>query len=257
VGTVPEDEKEKCTASGVVFNTASGCYTMKGEKLEIPPGDTSLTSYVKAEDKLSGQTQLKLNGTSIEEINSAGVKSTLPWPSNGLIYVSEGSSCSYPFHPWLADTLTEFEETKGCGNVYVSGHYSEPLTIAAENNIIVNGNLYPTGTTLGNAPTGTATLGLIANNYVRVYHPVTSTGSRTEGSCNAENQNAEQDPSKLGGTMTNPYIYAAILSTKHSFLNDNPDCGGRLEDLNIYGAIGQDYRGIVGVIGTHGYTKDY
>ena len=49
--------------------------------------------------------------------------------------------------------------------------------------------------------------------------------------------------------MTNPWIYAGILSTSHSFIVDNFSCGEALGKLNEYGAIAQDYRGPVGTSG--------
>ena len=57
--------------------------------------------------------------------------------------------------------------------------------------------------------------------------------------------------------MNNVWIYAAILSTKHSFLVDNYGCGESLEKLNVYGAIAQKFRGIVGTTGGTGYIKNY
>jgi hypothetical protein len=48
-----------------------------------------------------------------------------------------------------------------------------------------------------------------------------------------------------------------MLSTSHSFLVDNFRCGRSLGNLNVYGAIGQKWRGIVGLIGTSGYDKEY
>ena len=56
-----------------------------------------------------------------------------------------------------------------CGDVYISGTYDTPLTIAAANDMIVTGNL-----TDATEPTRAATrrarplLGLVANYYVRV-----------------------------------------------------------------------------------------
>jgi len=128
--------------------------------------------------------------------------------------------------------------------VYVSGTYSKPITIAAEEDLIINGNIYPTSvTTLGEAPTGTDTLGLIAGHYVRIYHPVTNTNCEKA-------ENAE-------GSLKNPWIYAAILSTNHSFAVDNFECGNQLGNLNVYGAIAQRFRGIVGLVGESGYIKNY
>jgi hypothetical protein len=67
----------------------------------------------------------------------------------------------------------------------VHGKYTKSLTIAAENDVVINGNLL-TPTEPENSPTGVPTtnalLGLIANNFVRVYHPVVETyeGKGTE-----------------------------------------------------------------------------
>jgi hypothetical protein len=62
--------------------------------------------------------------------------------------------------------------------------------------------------------------------------------------------------------MANPYIYAAILSTAHSFLVDNYACGetgsSGTQTLHVYGAIAQKFRGVVGSgEDEHGYLKDY
>jgi hypothetical protein len=93
---------------------------------------------------------------------------------------------------------------------------------------------------MSRAPPSTATVGLIASRFIRVYHPCTSSGRGTteEG-------------------IKNIWIYAAILSTSHSFLVDNDQCGNSLEKLNVYGAIAQKYRGVVGTSGGTGYIKDY
>ena len=58
--------------------------------------------------------------------------------------------------------------------------------------------------------------------------------------------------------MNNVRIDAAILSLKHSFTVDNHDCGAKLGNLTVNGAIAQKYRGA----GRHdrrrrGYIKDY
>ena len=91
-----------------------------------------------------------------------------------------------------------------------------------------------------------ATLGLIANNFVRVAHRVSS--------CN--NVNTTQYPQ-----LTNITIEAAILSLQHSFIVDNYNCGTKLGKLTVTGAIVQKYRGPVGTgsagsIAT-GYAKNY
>src|SRR5271165_2926374 len=247
-GTYPEDSGEKCGGGRPKFYTESGCYTTKGQTLIPPESDSTLSAYVQSGYEFEGVTHLILNGenNTIKAIhyNSAGTKveEELKWPSNGLIYVQSNQehSCGYKFNATNADTATDQEEEKYCGNVYVQGTYSKSLTIAGENDLIINGQIYPTSvaTSLGSVPSGTAVLGLIASQYVRVYHP-----------CSGGNNGP--------GTLENPYIYAAILSTSHSFLVDNYGCGEELGQRHVFGAIAQNYRGIVGTTGGTGYIKDY
>jgi hypothetical protein len=65
------------------------------------------------------------------------------------------------------------ESDTTCGNVYVHGEYTKSLTIASENDVIINGNI--TTPLSGETPNTNALLGLIANNFVRIYHPVEET----------------------------------------------------------------------------------
>jgi Tfp pilus assembly protein PilX len=263
-----------CSGSAT-FNTASGSYT-KGAELKAPESDTSLKLYVEPANELEGDTHLVLNGSAntIEVTHPSGTKETMSWPKNGLLYVAKmekGGVCTYEFEGVAADLTNEPIEEEGCGTVYVSGTYSKSLTIAAERELIINGNLIPTGVTAGAAPTGTQVLGLIATRFVRVYHPVEQTYARsgfkcsgsdtevTSGVCERVNTQGSCDAENVSGTLESPWIYAAILSTSHSLVNDNYDCGSntQLGKLNIYGAIAQKFRGIVGITGSHGYLKNY
>ena len=91
-------------------------------------------------------------------------------------------------------------------------------------------------------PSGEALLGLIANNFVRVYHPCSNDSNST-------------------GSITDPVIDAAILAIKHSFIVDNFSCGNPLGDLTVRGAIAQKFRGPVGTSSngnpSSGYLKEY
>ena len=69
-----------------------------------------------------------------------------PVPANGVVYVENGT-CSAP----TRRSTPPIRATSGCGNVYVHGNYSGQLTIAAENDIIVDGNLCRTRTASGEA----------------------------------------------------------------------------------------------------------
>jgi hypothetical protein len=238
-----------CGNSEATFYTASGKSTV-GSELLTPEGDTSLGTYVKeGGDEFTGSTHIVLHGETMSVTNSKNETKTYEWPTNGLVYVrATEAGCGYDFTDSAenTDNATEVKEETNCGNVYVSGTYSKPLTIAAEEDLIINGNIYPTSVEgkLGSTePGGTNTLGLIAGHYVRIYHPLTNTNCE-----NAENAK---------GSLENPWIYAAILSTNHSFAVDNYACGKNLGNLNVYGAIAQRFRGIVGIVGGSGYIKNY
>jgi hypothetical protein len=281
-GTYPEDSGFNCKAGSAIFNTENKCY-VKGERLQMPESDTSLASYVEPKYEYKGETRIVLNGgtntfnVTHYEKGTEVTENNVAMPKNGLIYVTQTAACSYPYEPHGADNKEEIKQRENCADVYVSGSYSESLTIAAEDNLIINGNVYPKSVEgkLGSAPTGTATLGLIATNFVRVYHPVGKTynspckgsdkslgGGKCEytntesGGCDAPNLSAAEDPNGWG-TFNSIWVYAAILSTAHSFITDNWNCGSKLEELHEYGAIAQDYRGPVGTSGGTGYIKDY
>jgi Tfp pilus assembly protein PilX len=235
--------------SSAVYYTTSGCYITTGPTLSPPPNDTSLSFYVEPKYNYKGLTRIELKGSEMTVITynekGAEVKETgVKLPSNGLIYVQQtNAGCQWSFNSEEADTTEEetSPKAKTCGTVYVKGNYSSSLTIAGENNVIVNGSVYPTSVSgkLGSVPSGTAVLGLIASNYVRVYHP-----------CSGGTNKA--------GSLENPWIYAGILATGHSWMVDNPGCGSSLGELSVYGAIGQNYRGIVGTGGgSTGYLKNY
>jgi hypothetical protein len=281
---------DEACGSKPVFNTPSKTYSV-GKELVAPASDESLLSYVEAANKFSGVTQLTLNGAAntITVVNQ-GTEKTISWPENGLIYVAKKSeaTCEYEFTDHDADGPKEKTNETNCGNVYVHGTYSKSLTIAGENNVIINGDTYPTSVAgkLGEEATGTATLGLIATYFIRIYHPVAETykpssppncnkgdtyNSTTKlceyensaNGCSAPDLNATEDKAAGGygwGTQENIYVYAAILSTKHSFTVDNYNCGNELGKLNVYGAIAQNFRGIVGTGGSGGgtgYIKNY
>ena len=224
-------------SGGPTYNTKSGCYE-KGPTLTPPESDASLRAYAEPEGTFTGVTRLVLNGSTISVTNEGKTKS-IAWPKSGLIFVQGNpeKACNYTYESENSDNTEEEKNETNCGNVYVEGNYAKSLTIAGENDVIINGNTYPTGVTLGSAPTGLSVLGLIASHYVRIYHPCSGSNGK--------------------GSLSNPWIYAGILSTSHSFVVDNHGCGAALGELHVDGAIAQDYRGIVGQVGGSGYIKDY
>ena len=152
-----------------------------------------------------------------------------------IIYALDGTGCSGTYDPTNVSYPTNSNGAYygPCGDIYIKGVYSTGLTVAAANDVIVTSSLTnstdPDGKT---APTGSATLGLVADDYVRVKHDCSGNPAVT--------------------------IDGAILTLAHSFFVDNYDCGGTpLGKLTVQGAIAQYFRGIVGQVGSSGYLKNY
>ena len=208
-------------------------------KLVPPPSNSELEKLTDPSYKFIGQINVCLEGNQMKigtAKNCVG-GATYQFPSKGLIYVSN-NGCSGAYSPWTA--AYTFPST--CGNVYVHGTYSGQLTIAANNDIIVDGSLTHTGTGL---------LGLIANNFVRIFHPYPTEKINSEnGAIECGNGTGEEK-------IENITVDAAILSINHSFIVDHYNCGGSLGTLTVNGAISQKFRGTVGTSGGTGYTKSY
>jgi hypothetical protein len=247
-----------------------GTYTSTAPSLTPPPTDGQLLNVAQTAGTVyTGTTTIALTGTTAT-VTNANLNNGTPTSvnlanTNGVIYVQSAQSpiCAENYTPFSANST--YGANLGCGNVYVSGYYNMSLTIASDNDIIIAGNLWPgssatnyatTTGALGGTPTGSALLGLVANNFVRVEHPVSSNRGTTAFSCGSD----ANVTSGTYQTLNNPYIYAAILSVDHSFIVDNYDCGASPGTLTVFGAIAQLYRGPVGT-GTSsastGYAKNY
>ncbi|HEY7966571.1 MAG TPA: hypothetical protein VID68_06050 [Solirubrobacteraceae bacterium] len=240
--------------------TMIGTYNASATSITPPPDNSALLTVTQSAYHFTGKTTIVLNGSTMNVTNTAAGdnNTSVAWPSNGVIYVSTASGgCGVTYTPFNPSYSTD----TNCGNVYVSGNYSQSLTIASDNDIVINGSI-TTPVNGSGVPTGNALLGLIANDFVRIYHPVTGTRGNTNGDCNGSGQtNVSNDTTN---SLYNPKIYAAILAVNHSFIVDNYDCGDEspaLGVLYVYGAIAQLFRGTVGKGGSggasEGYTKSY
>lgn len=247
-------------------NCGSNSPTFRGTYLTnapvlTPPATNDSLKNVQGAALYSGQTRIVLNGTQMTVTTNAGATSTIPIPSSGVIYVanSTSSACSNAYSPFSSTTAL-YPSNSPCGNVYVSGAYSGQLTIAAENDIVIDGSLCR-GSCSG-SPSGSGLLGLIANNFIRVYHPISPVGTATTSSnCNSTSNMNSGSPPYNGGSISNLRIDAAMLSIQHSFIVDHYNCGSPLGTLTVNGAISQKFRGPVGTVsGTttqSGYSKNY
>lgn len=217
-------------------------------QMALPPSNQELRSIVSSTYLFKGRTKIVFDDGSMTVTRRNGSVVNLPLPPNGLIYVENDGNCSvgYTYAPTYtynsqADSIQNDPASSACGNVWVKGDYSSEVTVAADNDVIVYGNLTRNEDNL--------LFGLIANNFVRIFHPVdhdecgSSQGNRT-------------------GSLSNPRIDAAILALNQSFINDNWYCGAGLGTLTVNGAIAQRHRGTVGQGGgstsaQNGYLKNY
>ena len=230
---------------GFVSNCGGSSPDLKGTldqpagSLGMPPSNRAIKDVADLNYRFLGYTTIELQGNQmlVRNLKKWGDAAfhTMNLPPNGVIWVENDSTqggCTAGY-----DRSNDYSfQQPGCGDIWIKGNYSADLTIAADNDIVVNGHLDRDDPGL--------LLGLIANNFVRVYHPVSS-------DC-ADN---------VTGWLPNLRIQAAILALNHSFIVDNWSCGDPTGDLSVDGAIAQKFRGPVGTgsggtIST-GYRKDY
>jgi type II secretory pathway pseudopilin PulG len=239
-----------CSGNNCQGATFKGTPVPNAKPVPTPSDNTELFTDAQNYGKVfSGTTTIQFNGimasvTSCTSSTSCSATQTVNLTQDPILYVSNASGCTPPaYNPFLTSyplitTGTYAGDAYGCaGDVYVSGSYSTPVTIGAANNVVIEGNLTTSTDSYGN-PIGSATLGLVANEFVRVMHGCTS------------NQ------------LNNETIDAAILALNHSFIVDNWNCGGPSGTLTVHGAIAQYFRGPVGQPNSsggilNGYAKDY
>lgn len=181
-------------------------------------------------------------------------------PESGLVVVKNktGEICT----PRMGhNATTSYSSSTGCGDVAVKGTYAGRLTIAAENDVIITGNL--------ERAEHDAMVGLIGNGFIRLYHPM------TEDPIREANQEGKEEPDGSGqcflpflGACLKEYttwhcsgatpgwvrpqgrmrevatftpvtkVQAAVLSMRHAFIVDNLMCGPPLSaPLEFEGSI--------------------
>ncbi|MBJ7329047.1 MAG: hypothetical protein JHC95_04060 [Solirubrobacteraceae bacterium] len=247
--------------SGTGWTTASGCsgtpkwnepgtstfsdagtFLKNADDMQMPSTNSDLYSQTLTNYRFKRKTQITLTGstmtvTGMRQDGTSLNNVSMALPSNGLVYVSNDTSgCSahslsggYPSNPYSS-------ARNGCGEAWVSGTYSSNLTIGAQGDVVVKEDI---------TRTGDGMLGLIANDWVRIYHPCGSGPSPA--------------PSPTSGDLGDVTVDAAILAINQRFTVDKYACGAKQGNLNINGAIAQQVRGAVGTGGGSGtgYIKNY
>jgi hypothetical protein len=262
--------QQGCQQNATIDNSA-GTYNPNAPTLTPPSSNSQMLAIAQAGGYVyTGRTTIVLTGATMT-VTSPGTTNTashptgsgVAWPGNGVIFVSNSSSgCAVTYTPFTANS--DYTSDTNCGDAYVSGNYTSSLTINTANDIIIDGNITsPTVGAIGTAPSGGQELGLVADDFVRVYNSVPlRTTVPPANNCGANNSNPPSalPPSPATGPVTE--IYAAILSVTHSFIVDNYDCGSSLGTLTVWGAIAQLFRGPVGTFDgsgniATGYAKNY
>ena len=217
----------------------------------------------------TGPTRIILNAAGTMTVTSpyskstnTGCSSSLPMtspqtvaiPANGVVYVqsipassgdpnySNIASCpaqELGAYPAPGDNVTKYD--CHAGDVFLEGTLKGQLTIAAGNDIIATDNIRYL-----NGVAGNDILGLVANNYVTILHPVRCDSGQSGPSC----QNL---PVKNGQPLRGIEIDAALLSVNHAFTLQNFNLGARLSTpgnpntyRHVVGAVINDYSAIDG-----------
>ncbi len=271
--------RDGCPTSHPVFaNPGDPVYATP---LTMPPSNSSIKASTDSGTggclytgptriKLLANGQMTVNSPFSKQTNNAACpkNGTAPLPTDGVIYVQNvpstssdpnyANGCPYSVngrsHP-LGMPISNDKNTYGCrnGDVFIEGSLNGQLTVAAENNIEITWNLqYNSGVS------GTDLLGLIANNFIEVYHPVRCSSGTSSG-CNLNANFPNETP--RNATFSSPTIQAAMLSLSHSIRVQEWAVGAPLGTLHVNGVIAQRYRGPVGTNsgGTivSGFVKDY
>ena len=241
----PNGWRYSCSGTNPTFN---GVTKWGASNLQLPTSNSAIKSYANSNWIFTGPVHITLSGSTATVKNSAGTTLRTGTITNGVIYVQNGT-CSTSFA-----ASQQYPSGGGCGDAWVSSSSTSPVTsdvtIAAENDVIIAGNLQHNSSSV---------IGLIANDFVRVYHPV----QYSYGSCDQNSANITPTSGEGNGIayLQDPIIQAAILSLNHSFWVDNYGCGSALGSLHVTGAIAQKFRGTVGThsngVGVTGYLKDY
>ena len=267
--------------------------------LSVTAGGVGQVSVVSPDTNASsGLDTMNLSGVDTSVCRTDGTATVLP--NNGVIYVNQAQTGTLGANPFDPNTNGTSQVQSNCSNCYygqsatpdkegdafvsnatTNGGLSGHLTVAAYNNVIIDGPLtYKDCTTwagtasesvcaYNNAVSGTNdTLGLIANNYVEVNRPIynNSASFANRGNplpdCGSSGALAAPlcDPATTTGSPTGAQgltIDATVLALNQSFVVNNYGTSGNEGQLTVYGSIQQDARGPVGLVGGTGYYKYY
>ena len=152
--------------------TFNGTYIAGANSLTPPPTNAQLLS-----DRAAGHTtsparpRSSSTAPTMTVTNNGTHQHRTPSPATASSTSRPQLGCPITYTPFTAN-YTDATAT-GCGNVYVSGNYSSSLTIASDNDIIIDGNLTPTARRHRRRCSASSPTTSCA-----IYHPVTPLGTR-------------------------------------------------------------------------------
>jgi hypothetical protein len=228
------------TPTPAALNPQAGIWRPRAAPMQLPLTNASLKRDAAPAYRFTGTTKIAMHGTTMQVTTEQdpGHPVSMAIPVDGVVYVSNDGACP-EYTP-----VDSNAEPDTCGNLELQGDYATNVTFTAESDILVKNSI--TRTSSGSQ----FLLGMIAQDFVRVDHPVQACDP--VGTCNLVT-NCTNAP----GTPTSVTIEAAILSLTRSFIVDNWFCGAALGTLTVTGAIAQKYHGPTGrmdnVKGLSGY----
>lgn len=312
-GTVTSQTPEPIPTDDVILGTEAaqnGCLYEGPTELQLAEYTGSVSKYVGTYgmDVTSPDTSTGGPGVTNDALDDSANASIcmpsssggwVPYPKNGIDFVENctssdssctGSSAFEPMDQASNDLYAPDDQESGwegptasatSGDALVEGTEQGPLTIAAQNNIVITGDLcYASWTTSGGVPCNAAppnatsdVLGLIAYNYVVVNHPMTYTsggggghggggggswGNDSDCTSNEATLGSTTSNSGLSCDLDNPVIDAAILALNEQYFVNDWDQGNALDNIYVNGSISEDWRGPVGTGNSStGYAKQY
>lgn len=171
----------------------------------MPSTDSAVLSYAQSSTGCYyvGPTDIQLQGSQMVVVSpmssslsdasrcvsplTSGVPTPISIPAGGVIYVDNtAANCSTIFGSstlnWaLSPALPAGDScttTHGPGDVFMQGTVTGGLTVVSADNVFVTGDLTYTN---GEGSNSQDVLGVIANNYIEIDHPVNSSGNNLVG----------------------------------------------------------------------------
>jgi hypothetical protein len=236
--TMPWQSSETATAAG------RGCIYTGPTSVELLP-----TGRLRVYSPYSRDLTADCGGTAVTT-----APQEVPGPGNGVIHVqNRARDLFWASEPCPAQVLEKYPMVDSTGrtditrypctdgDAFVEGSAGRPLTVSAENEVVITDDI-----TVDGGLTGRNVVGLVAQGQVEVYHPVACLDAVT-----APKVCPDTRYENLSTATDNLVVQAAIISMAHSFTVQNYDKAPELGTITVAGGIYQRFRGPVSTLLDH------